>query len=114
MTTQDYWQGVRELERSIPGPAALVISIEKPKQGLRGGQIFPVTPYNAAKLIYAETHRLCTEAEAEAYRRGQAEALAEVARKEAARELFVASMPELANRVVQPVQPAPAAPPSKK
>lgn len=100
MNIQEYWAEVRRTEQSISAASVLVISLEKPKLGMRGGQIFAVSRLAAAKLLVAETHRLCTREEIAAYLAAQQAAQEEAAAREAARDLFVHSMPELAHRVV--------------
>jgi len=101
MNPQEYWAQVRAIEKTIPDPFVLVISLDKPKLNITGGAIFWVSRYNAARLIANETHRLCSSEEAAAYQAAQEAARAEAAARDAARDLFVATLPDLAHRVAR-------------
>jgi hypothetical protein len=59
---RQYWQEVRELERSLP-QFIWLMSVEDPKRGMVGGRMAEVGAEQAAKLLITNSHRKATEDE---------------------------------------------------
>jgi hypothetical protein len=59
---RQYWQDVRELQRSLP-QFIWLMSVEDPKRGMVGGRMAEVGAEQAAKLLIANSHRRATEDE---------------------------------------------------
>jgi hypothetical protein len=59
---RQYWQEVRELQRSLP-EFIWLMSVEDPKRGMVGGRMAEVGAEQAAKLLITNSHRRATEDE---------------------------------------------------
>jgi hypothetical protein len=70
---QEYWQKVRELERSLPKFVWLT-SLEDLQRGMVGGRIAEVAAAQAAQLLIAGMHRRSSEDEIAAHLNKEEEA----------------------------------------
>jgi len=61
-----YWKDVREMERNLP-PFVWLMSLEDSWRGLTGGVLTEVPAAEAAKLLYAKSHRPATAEEIAAH-----------------------------------------------
>ena len=64
---QQYWREIRAAAASLPADVWLV-SLEDAKRGMRGGCMVETSAETAAKLLHANSHRMATDEEIEAYR----------------------------------------------
>lgn len=68
---QQYWQKVRETERTITEECPLMVSLNHPEIGATGGVVVSVTKGIAAELFVKGTHRMATDEEIESHRQSQ-------------------------------------------
>ena len=61
-----YWDDIHKLETELPDFAWLM-SLQNPAKGQVGGRITQVSSQVGARLIHANSHRLATEEETQAY-----------------------------------------------
>jgi hypothetical protein len=92
MDIRIYYRKLREIEETIPGDAAVVISLETTDGG-KAGVASEVSRRTAAKMVLDLRARLADEEETKLYRERQLEALRAAEQLESARRVQVTMVP---------------------
>ena len=80
-----YWQEIRAIEESLPAEVWLV-SLENRARGQVAGSMAQMAAAVAAKLLYAKSQRLASQAEIHAHQAGQAAAKRQVSEQRLRRQ----------------------------
>ena len=92
MDLKVYYRRIREIENSIAGPYAVVMSLDTPDGG-KAGNVSEVTRSVAAKLVTDGRARLASEDEASEFKVAQEEARQEAEARAATQRMQVIVVP---------------------
>ncbi|TAL08411.1 MAG: hypothetical protein EPO02_13080 [Nitrospirae bacterium] len=108
----NYWKDVEETASTIADEFPVVVSKDHRMKGTKGGMLFEVSRFDAAKLIVAGTHELANGEAVDAWRKDLAQRREVAQREETARRLQL-SVIERGLMGLGNNQPQPASPPKK-